>query len=397
MHGTRRPNLSGSATEGGQTSRSTGALTFTWSTILSESLRLSPLDGLHRRAGARMVAFAGWSLPVQFAGVLAEHLHARTQAALFDVSHMGQLSIYGADAARALERLVPIDLTGLAPGRQRYGFFLDESGGIIDDLMVANHGDRLFVVCNAARTDVDLRHLRTHLSGLSIDHHEDRGLLALQGPAASAVMARLSPGAESLPFLGVSQQKVGGVACWISRSGYTGEDGYEISVPAAEAEALAELLLRQPEVAPAGLASRDTLRLEAALCLYGQDIDGLTTPVEAGLAWAMPTRRREALDFLGAAVIADQLAHGPARRRVGIRPSGRAPARALTEILAADGTIAGTITSGTYAPSLGAPIAMGYVRRDLAALGTKLALLVRGQRHPAEVVAMPFVPHRFAR
>jgi aminomethyltransferase len=344
-----------------------------------------------------MVAFAGWSLPVQFAGVLAEHAQARTQAALFDVSHMGQVSIAGAGAARALEPLVPIDLAGLAPGRQRYGFFLDESGGIIDDLMVANYGDHLFMVCNAARTEVDLRHLRRHLSGLSIVHHEERALLALQGPAAAAVMARLSPGAESLPFLGVAEQKVGGFACRISRSGYTGEDGYEISLAAAEAEALAELLLRQPEVAPAGLAARDTLRLEAALCLYGQDIDGLTTPVEAGLSWAMPKRRREALDFLGATVIADQLAHGPTRRRVGIRPAGKAPARALTEILATDGTVAGTVTSGTYAPSLGAPIAMGYVRRDLAAPGTGLALLVRGQRHPAEVVAMPFVPHRFAR
>jgi aminomethyltransferase len=344
-----------------------------------------------------MAAFAGWSLPVQFAGVLAEHMHTRSQASLFDVSHMGQVSIAGADAARALEHLVPIDLAGLAPGRQRYGFFLDESGGIIDDLTLANHSGRLFLVCNAARTDVDLRHVRTHLPGLTIEHHEDRAMLALQGPAAAAVMSRVAPGAESLPFLGVSEQTVGGMACWISRSGYTGEDGFEMSVASEQAEALAELLLREQEVAPAGLGARDTLRLEAALCLYGQDIDGLTTPVEAGLTWAMPKRRREALDFLGATVIADQLANGPTRRRVGIRPGGRAPARALTEILAVDGTVAGTITSGTYAPSLGAPIAMGYVRRDLAALGTELALLVRGQHHPAEVVAMPFVPHRFAR
>ncbi len=344
-----------------------------------------------------MVPFAGWSMPVQFAGVLAEHAQCRTHAALFDVSHMGQVTLAGADAARALERLIPADLVGLAPGRQRYGFFLDETGGIIDDLMVANIGDLLFMVCNAARTDADLRHLRTHLSGIDIVHHEDRALLALQGPAAAIVMARLAPAAAALPFLGVTEVTIGGAPCWVSRSGYTGEDGFEISVPAALAESLAELLLAQPEVAPAGLGARDTLRLEAALCLYGQDIDGVTTPIEAGLAWAIPKRRRDAGDFIGAAVIADQLALGPTRRRVGIRPAGRAPARAGVEILAADGTVAGVITSGSFSPSLGVPIAMGYVRRDLAAPGIRVDLLIRGQRHPAELVAMPFVPHRFAR
>ncbi len=364
---------------------------------LTDHLRLSPLDALHRRLGARVVAFAGWSMPLQFAGVLAEHAQCRAKAALFDVSHMGQVSLAGADAARALERLIPADLLGLAAGHQHYGFCLDETGGIIDDLMVANHGDRLVVVCNAARTDVDLRHLRTHLSGIDIVHHEDRALLALQGPASASVMQRLAPAAAALPFLGVATLAIEGAECWVSRSGYTGEDGFEISVPAAHAESLAELLLAQAEVAPAGLAARDTLRLEAALCLYGQDIDGLTTPVEAGLAWAIPKRRRDARDFIGAAVIADQLAHGPTRRRVGIRPTGRAPARAGVEILARDGTIAGIVTSGTHSPSLGAPIAMGYVRRDLAATGTPVDLLIRGQRHPAELVAMPFVPHRFAR
>jgi aminomethyltransferase len=360
-------------------------------------LRLSPLDALHRRLGARMVAFAGWSMPLQFAGVLAEHAQCRTQAALFDVSHMGQVSLAGADAAQALESLIPADLAGLPAGRQRYGFFLDESGGIIDDLMVANTGGRLFMVCNAARTDADLRHLRTHISGIDIVHLEDRALLALQGPAAAAVMQRLAPAAAALPFLGVAEVALGGAPCWVSRSGYTGEDGFEISVPAVQAEALAELLLAQAEVAPAGLGARDTLRLEAALCLYGQDIDGVTTPVEAGLGWAIPKRRRDSADFIGATVIADQLAHGPTRRRVGIRPAGRAPARGGAEILAADGTVAGIITSGSFSPSLGVPIAMGYVRRDLAAPGTRVDLLIRGQRHPAELVAMPFVPHRFAR
>lgn len=344
-----------------------------------------------------MVAFAGWSMPVQFAGVLAEHAQCRAHAALFDVSHMGQLSLAGADAARALEHLIPADLLGLAPGRQRYGFFLDETGGIIDDLMVANDGDRLFMVCNASRTEADLRHLRTHVSGIDIVHHEERALLALQGPAAASVMGRLAPAAAALPFLGVAALDIGGAPCRVSRSGYSGEDGFEISIPAPQAESVAKLLLAQAEVAPAGLGARDTLRLEAALCLYGQDIDGVTTPIEAGLAWAIPKRRREARDFIGAAVIMDQLAHGPTRRRLGIRPAGRAPARAGVEILAADGTVAGTITSGSFSPSLGVPIAMGYVRRDLAATGTPVDLLIRGQRHPAELVAMPFVPHRFAR
>jgi aminomethyltransferase len=210
-------------------------------------------------------------------------------------------------------------------------------------------------------------------------------------------MQRLAPAAVALPFLGAADVVIGGAPCWVSRSGYTGEDGFEISVPAVQAESLATLLLAQAEVAPAGLGARDTLRLEAALCLYGQDIDGVTTPVEAGLAWAIPKRRREARDFIGAAVVADQCAFGPIRKRVGIRPVGRAPARAGVEILAADGTVAGMVTSGSFSPSLGVPIAMGYVRRDLAAPGTPVDLLVRGQRHPAELVAMPFVPHRFAR
>jgi aminomethyltransferase len=298
------------------------------SSSLADPLRLSPLDSLHRDRGARMVAFAGWSMPVQFAGVLAEHGQCRAHAALFDVSHMGQLSLTGADAARALERLIPADLVGLPVGRQRYGFFLDESGGIIDDLMVANTGGRLFMVCNAARTGADLRHLRTHLPAINIVHHEDRALLALQGPAAAAVMGRLTPAAAALPFLGVAEMAIGGAACWVSRSGYTGEDGFEISVLATQAESVAKLLLAQAEVAPAGLGARDTLRLEAALCLYGQDIDRLTTPIEAGLAWAIPKRRRDSGDFIGASVVADQLLHGPTRRRVGLRPAGRRRVRA---------------------------------------------------------------------
>ena len=344
-----------------------------------------------------MVDFAGWSLPVQFAGTLAEHAQARNSAALFDVSHMGQVALHGAAAAAALERLVPCDIMGLSPQTQRYGFFLNEAGGIIDDIMVGNHGDRLVLVLNASRTEAGLSHLRSGLAGTVVEHLEDRALLALQGPKAVDVAARLAPELVALPFQGIAHVRIGGVACWVSRSGYTGEDGFEISVPAGDAERIAELILAEPEVAPAGLAARDTLRLEAGLCLYGQDLDMLTTPVEAGIAWAISKRRRAGGDFMGAAVIADQLAHGPTRRRVGIRPEGRAPARALTDLEAEDGTQAGTITSGTFSPSLGGPIAMGYVRRDLTEPGTPLGLLIRGRRDDARVVPLPFVPHRYVR
>ena len=358
-------------------------------------LRVTPLDALHRRLGARMVAFAGWSLPVQFAGTLAEHAHARSAASLFDVSHMGQVSLHGQDAAASLEKLTPSDIVGLAPGRQRYALLTNELGGIIDDIMVARSENRLFVVLNASRAEGDINHLRLH--GIEPEHHQDRALLALQGPLAAAIMGRLAPPAASLAFLGVTSCPVAGIACWVSRSGYTGEDGFEISVPAQERADLAARLLAEPECAPAGLAARDTLRLEAGLCLYGQDIDMLTSPVEAGLAWTIPKRRRDARDFLGAATIADHLAHGPHRRRVGIRPAGRAPARAGTTMAAQDGTDAGTVTSGGFSPSLGAPVAMGYVRRDLATEGTPLALLVRGQMLPATVASLPFIPHRFVR
>ena len=362
---------------------------------MSDDLKTTPLDALHQRLGGRMVEFAGWSLPVQFAGTLAEHNHTRTAASLFDVSHMGQISLHGRDAADQLERLVPGDIVGLAPGRQRYTLLTNEFGGIIDDLMVAKSQNRLFLVLNASRAEDDIHQLRTH--GLEPERHDDRALLALQGPAAAAMMARLAPAAAALPFLGVTTCDVAGIACWVSRSGYTGEDGFEISVPAQESEALAVRLLAEPACKPAGLAARDTLRLEAGLCLYGQDIDMLTSPVEAGLAWTIPKRRREKPDFLGGTVIADHLAHGPHRRRVGIRPDGRAPARQGTVMAAEDGTEAGTVTSGGFSPTLGAPIAMGYVRRDLATEGTPLALLIRGQRLPAVVAPLPFVPHRFVR
>jgi len=360
--------------------------------------RTVPLDALHRRLGARMVPFAGYLMPVQYpAGIMAEHRHCREAASLFDVSHMGQIGLHGAEAAPALERLVPGDIIGLKPGRQRYTLLLNEAGGMLDDLMVSNLGPRLLVVANASRKDGDLRCFQENLpESVRIEPYEDRALLALQGPAAAAVMARLSPESAALPFMGAAEAIIAGHACVVSRSGYTGEDGFEISVPAAGAEALAQLLLDQPEVAPAGLGARDSLRLEAGLCLYGNDIDELTTPVEAGLTWTIGKRRRADWGFPGGEAIRDQLDNGATRLRVGLRPEGRAPARALTQIVAGDGTDAGTVTSGGFSPSLNAPIAMGYVRRDLAVDGTRLFLHVRGQNLPATVVPLPFVPHRYA-
>lgn len=373
-------------------------------------LRTTPLDAWHRRLGARIVPFAGYAMPVQYdftgdlaarcrGGILAEHLHCRQHAALFDVSHMGQATLSGATAPAALERLVPGDIAGLKPGRQRYTLFTNESGGILDDLMVANLGhERIFLVVNASRKTDDYLHVRDGLPvGVTLTEHEDRALLALQGPEAAAVLARLSPEAAQLPFMGVAEHAIAGITCVVSRSGYTGEDGFEISVPADRAEALADRLLREPEVAPAGLGARDSLRLEAGLCLYGNDIDELTTPVEADLVWTIGKRRRMAWDFPGATVIRDQLDNGATRRRVGIRPDGRAPARALADIVADDGTAAGVVTSGGFSPSLNAPIAMGYVRRDLAADNMRLHLIVRDRPLPARVVPLPFVPHRYAR
>jgi aminomethyltransferase len=373
-------------------------------------LLTTPLDAWHRAHGARMVPFAGYAMPVQYdfagalaercrGGVMAEHLHCREKAALFDVSHMGQGTLSGAAAAAVLESLVPGDIAGLKPGRQRYTLLTNAAGGIIDDLMVATlEAGRLFLVVNASRKEVDFTHIRTALpAGATLTRHDDRALLALQGPQAATVLGRLCPAAAGLAFMGVASALVRGIPCLMSRSGYTGEDGFEISVPADRAVDLATLLVAQPEVVPAGLGARDSLRLEAGLCLYGNDIDELTSPVEAGLTWAIGKRRRISWDFPGGAVVRDQLANGAPRLRVGIQPEGRAPARALTTIVALDGTEAGTITSGGFGPSLNVPIAMGYVRRDLAGDGTALSLLVRGKALPAAVAPMPFVPHRYIR
>jgi aminomethyltransferase len=354
-----------------------------------------------------MVAFAGYSMPVQYdfkgelaarckGGVMAEHLHCREHAALFDVSHMGQAMLHGHGTATALERLVCGDIAGLKSGRQRYTLLTTEAGGIIDDLMVANLGpEGLFLVVNASRKAIDFAHIG---AVTPVKPLEDRALLALQGPEAATVMARIAPGATELPFMGIARLTVAGVNCLVSRSGYTGEDGFELSVPLGMAVTLANRLLEHQEVVPAGLGARDSLRLEAGLCLYGNDIDETTSPIEAGLTWAIGKRRKLTWDFAGGPAIRAQLDDGPSRRRVGIRPDGRAPAREHTAILSPDGQDqVGEITSGGFGPSLNGPMAMGYVRRDLAEDGSKLSLMVRGKPLPATVVPLPFVPHRYVR
>ena len=350
--------------------------------------------------GARMVPFAGYAMPLQYkAGIIAEHLHCRSKAALFDISHMGQAGLAGPTVAGYLETLVPSDIVGLTPGRQRYTVFTNEAGGIIDDLIVTRlKADRFHLVVNASRKEADYHHLQTTLPGrVTFDPYEDRALLALQGPEACAALRRLAPEGAPLPFMAASEMMIAGIPCLVARCGYTGEDGFEISLAANVAERLARLLLEQPEVAPAGLGARDSLRLEAGLCLYGHDIDELTTPVEAGLYWVIAKRRRQAWDFPGGLAIRDQAEHGPHRRRVGLRPEGRALVRAGALIVALDGTGAGTVTSGGFSPTLNGPIAMGYIRRDLADPGTRIALQVRGKTVPATVVPLPFVPHRYAR
>jgi aminomethyltransferase len=363
-------------------------------------LNTTPLDALHRSLGARMVPFAGYAMPVQYpAGIMAEHAACRDKAALFDVSHMGQGVLRGEGAAAALEALTPADVQILKPGRQKYALLTSPEGGILDDFMVANRGDHLFLVVNAACKDADFAHIAAHMpGGVTLQRWEDRALLALQGPAAEGVMARLGGvEAAALPFMGIAETTIAGIPVLASRSGYSGEDGFEISVAADKAEALARALLADADVAPAGLGARDSLRLEAGLCLYGNDIDTTTSPVEAALVWTIGKRRRSEWSFLGAKRIRAELETGPKRLRVGIRPDGRAPARAHTPIIAADGTPIGEVTSGGFGPTLQAPVAMGYIAAPYAADGTAIALMVRGKPLPAHIAATPFVPHRYKR
>ena len=361
------------------------------------TLLKTPLHALHVELGAKMVPFAGYDMPVQYpAGVKAEHLHTRAKTGLFDVSHMGQVKLTGADAARDLERLVPGDLDGLAVGQMRYSMFTNEAGGILDDLMVCRIEDGLMVVVNAACKDADIAHMRANLSS-ETTVLEDRALIALQGPGAEAALSALAPAAATLSFMTGAEMDVDGAACFVTRSGYTGEDGYEISVPADQADALARKLLAQNDVEAIGLGARDSLRLEAGLCLYGHDIDETTTPVEAALTWSIGKRRREEGGFPGADVILGQIKNGAPRKRVGILPDGRAPAREGTEIQAPDGTSIGTITSGGFGPSLEAPLAMGYVTTEHAAAGSAVNVVVRGKALPAKTAKMPFVPNGYKR
>jgi aminomethyltransferase len=374
------------------------------------ALKRTPLQALHVSLGGKMVPFAGYEMPVQYTpGVLREHLHTRAAAGLFDVSHMGQIAV-GAksgrieDAALALERLVPQDVVGIAPGRQRYAQFTNDDGGILDDLMVANFGEYLFLVVNAACKNADEAHLRERLSDVcSIEPLGDRALLALQGPKAEAALAKLCAEVSAMRFMDSGPRKVAGFDCFVSRSGYTGEDGFEISVPAEHAEQLAKLLLVNSDVVPIGLGARDSLRLEAGLCLYGHDIDTTTTPVEAALEWSIQKSRRSggtrAGGFPGAQKILAQFADGATRRRVGLRPQGRAPVRegAVLFADAASSEPIGTVTSGGFGPSLNAPVAMGYVPASHAATGTLVFAEVRGQRLPLRVAATPFVPNTYKR
>ena len=360
-----------------------------------DSLKKTPLFALHERLGARMVPFAGYAMPVQYEGIIAEHNHTRESASLFDVSHMGQASLVGPDwdtVAAAMERLNPAALKELKPGHMRYGFLLNDEGGIIDDLMVTRppheHG-RLMVVFNASRKDVDAEALKAALpESVELVRHEDRALLALQGPKAEAALARHCPDAADLYFMEATPAEIAGIPVFLSRSGYTGEDGFEISVPAERAEELAELLLNEPEVKPAGLGARDTLRLEAGLCLYGNDIDETTSPVEAALTWAIGKRRREAGDFPGAERILKELAEGPSRKRVGFAIEGRAPVRAHAKVINEAGEEIGEVTSGGFGPTVGGPVAMGYVQTVYAERGTPVTLRA-GKRESAATVASP--------
>jgi aminomethyltransferase len=374
------------------------------------ALKRTPLHALHLARGGKMVPFAFYDMPVQYsAGVLREHLHVRNAAGLFDVSHMGQIALRPKsgrleDAALALERLVPQDIVAIAPGRQRYAQFTNEAGGILDDLMVANFGDHLFLVVNAACKSEDESHLRAHLSDAClIEPLPGRALIALQGPKAESVLAKLCADVSAMRFMDSGPRRIDGIDCFVSRSGYTGEDGFEISVPVDSAEALATKLLDDSDVLPIGLGARDSLRLEAGLCLYGHDIDTATTPVEGALEWSIQKSRRtggaRAGGFAGAYKILSQFGSGASRRRVGLRPEGRAPVREGAALFA-DATSSeqiGTVTSGGFGPSLNAPVAMGYLPSSHAATSTTVFAEVRGQRLPMQVASMPFVPNNYKR
>lgn len=372
------------------------------------ALKQTPLHALHVSLGAKMVPFAGYDMPVQFSlGVMKEHLHTRAKAGLFDVSHMGQVMVQGPDhaaTALGLEALIPVDVLGLGEDRQRYGFFTNDQGGIEDDLMLANRGDHVFMVVNAACRAQDIALMKAALEpDIAVTEVTDRALLALQGPEAERVLSALDPRAAQMTFMDVATLDLDGVAAWVSRSGYTGEDGFEISVPADAAERIARSLLEDPDVEPIGLGARDSLRLEAGLCLHGHDIDDTTTPVEAGLSWAIQKVRRAGGDraggYPGAARLQAQMQSGAERRRVGLLPMGRAPMREGVALFADEQAVEpiGVVTSGTFGPTVGGPVAMGYVAAAHAGLETTLFGELRGKRQPVVVARTPFTPAKFKR
>ncbi|MEM7057097.1 MAG: glycine cleavage system aminomethyltransferase GcvT [Pseudomonadota bacterium] len=374
---------------------------------MEEDLFTTPLDALHRELGARMVPFAGYAMPLQYQlGIMKEHLHCRAAAGLFDVSHMGQVQLWPlsgnvADAAKALETLVPVDVLGLKPGRQRYGLFTNDDGGILDDLMIANRGDHLLLVVNAACKADDIAHMKAHLSETCRIEVLDRALLALQGPEAGQVLEAIAPEAKSMRFMDVADLSINGIDCTVSRSGYTGEDGFEISVANEDTMSLAKTLLQHNSVEPIGLGARDSLRLEAGLCLYGNDIDTGTTPNEAALTWAIQKVRRNGGDreggFPGASRILGELTDGAPRRRVGLQPEGRAPVRTGAPVLDASGQQIGHVTSGVFGPTIEGPVAMGYVANDHSETGTEIQIEVRGKHLPAKVVDLPFITPGYKR
>jgi aminomethyltransferase len=374
-----------------------------------QPLLQTPLHAEHVRLGARMVPFAGYDMPVQYpAGILTEHNWTREHAGLFDVSHMGQAFLVAEDrshetAARALEALIPADVLNLKPNQQRYSQLLAEDGGILDDLMVTRvgapgHEGWLYLVVNASMKDQDYAHIGARLPrGVTLNRKDGLGLMALQGPSAAAVLAKLAPETADLPFMMSADVEIDGIRCHVSRSGYTGEDGFEISCQAGDAATLWNQLLADPEVKPIGLGARDSLRLEAGLCLYGHDIDTTTSPIEAGLIWSIQKRRREEGGFPGAERVQREIKEGPARVRVGLKPEGRAPAREGAIITTPEGREVGIVTSGGFGPTVNGPVAMGYVSRDVSTAGTDLHLVVRGKPIPAKVASMPFAPHRYKR
>jgi len=369
-------------------------------TVTTEILKKTPLHALHLELGGKMVPFAGYEMPVQYpAGVLKEHLHSRAQAGLFDVSHMGQAFLSGTDPAKALESVTPADIIGIREGAQRYGLLLNDQGGIKDDFMTTRLAGEsaLYLVVNASMKESDFAYIAERLGTQAVlAPAPERALLALQGPTAVDVLERHSPGIGKLSFMRAARASVAGAPAIVSRTGYTGEDGFEISITGKDAEKVARALLGEPEVLPIGLGARDSLRLEAGLCLYGHDIDESTDPVEANLVWSIGKRRKLDRGFAGAEVVMDRLFNGAGRKRVGIRPEGKAPAREGTEITAG-GRVVGKITSGGFGPSLNGPCAMGYVLSEFSNDGTPVELLVRGKALPAQVVPMPFVPHRYKR